>query len=312
MRTSRAAVLALASLLAAAAGCVQQEADSSFDASVERPAYVASHPRVLIDEAHHNFHTLKGRYAPFARLLSNDGYRVTAQREPFTARSLAQGEVLVIANASGADSDAAPAFTAAECAAVLAWVRSGGALLLVADHAPFGSAAATLGARFGVDMSKGYTADTVHTVPGTSMLGLIEYSRANGLLAEHPITMGRGPEERVSRVLVFTGQSLKGPKGSVALLALARTAEDLVLSDQDRSVVSRSSAAGRSQGIAMRAGKGRVVVLAEAAMLSAQAIYEPGPLGARRLVTRMGMNWPGTDNKQFALNLLHWLSGLPD
>ena len=37
-------------------------------------------------------------------------------------------------------------------------------------------------------------------------------------------------------------------------------------------------------------------------MLSAQVN------GPQRI--RMGMNVPGTDNRQFALNIMHWLSGL--
>jgi hypothetical protein len=62
------------------------------------------------------------------------------------------------------------------------------------------------------------------------------------------------------------------------------------------------SAAGRAQGIALKFGKGRVVVLAEAAMMSAQLA---GP--ERR---KFGMNRPGIDNRQMALNIMHWLSGL--
>jgi len=62
------------------------------------------------------------------------------------------------------------------------------------------------------------------------------------------------------------------------------------------------SAAGRAQGIAMSLGKGRVVVLGEAAMLSAQLA------GPNRIA--FGMNRPGLDNKQIALNIMHWLSGL--
>ena len=62
-------------------------------------------------------------------------------------------------------------------------------------------------------------------------------------------------------------------------------------------------AAGRAQGIAFRYGQGRVVMLGEAAMLSAQL----GPNGMR-----VGMNRPGLDNRQFALNVMHWLSGLLD
>ena len=33
-------------------------------------------PVVLIDEAHHNFLTKKGRYKPFSQVLSSDGYTV--------------------------------------------------------------------------------------------------------------------------------------------------------------------------------------------------------------------------------------------
>lgn len=50
----------------------QQVADPNFDASVPRPAYTKSHPRILFDEAHNNFHTTAGRYKPFAQLITND------------------------------------------------------------------------------------------------------------------------------------------------------------------------------------------------------------------------------------------------
>lgn len=82
-RTRFAVALGLFALGSSSCSDAQQEADSSFEVSVERPAYVTSHPRVLIDQAHQNFHTMSGRYAPFARLLANDGYRVTAQRDTF-------------------------------------------------------------------------------------------------------------------------------------------------------------------------------------------------------------------------------------
>jgi hypothetical protein len=62
----------------------------------------------------------------------------------------------------------------------------------------------------------------------------------------------------------------------------------------------RHSARGHAQAVALEFGKGKVVVLGEAGMLSAQV----DPLGFK-----MGMNTPGNDNKQFALNLFHWLSG---
>ena len=96
-------------------------------------------------------------------------------------------------------------------------------------------------------------------------------------------------------VLTFTGQSLKGPPGSVALLRLSATAVD-------RKDGVESPAADRSQGVAFALGKGRVVVMGEAAELSAQVYgFPPRP---------MGMNVPGCDNRQLVLNIMHWLSGL--
>ena len=58
----------------------------------------------------------------------------------------------------------------------------------------------------------------------------------------------------------------------------------------------------------MTFGKGRVVVLGEAALFSAQVITLPD--GDRQKVMKVGMNVPGYDDRQFALNVLHWLSGL--
>jgi hypothetical protein len=56
----------------------------------------------------------------------------------------------------------------------------------------------------------------------------------------------------------------------------------------------------------MEFGRGRVIVLGEAAMLSAQLGISPNR------TEKMGMNVPGTDNRQFALNIMHWLSRLLD
>ena len=61
----------------------QQQADPEFDTSVARPAYKNDGPRVMFDEAHHNFHTTDGRYKPFVDLLKNDGYNVIRNRQAF-------------------------------------------------------------------------------------------------------------------------------------------------------------------------------------------------------------------------------------
>ena len=285
-----------------AAHC-QQLADPHFNSSVERPAYTKNYPRVLFDEAHNNFHTAGGRYKPFADLIFSDGYQVVVNRKPFTNASLLTFKILIIANALGAedmDEEGAdrPAFTEEEADAVREWVRGGGALLFIADHAPFGSAAEILAKRLDVDMSKGFTQDPANSDKQSKNSGWIVYSRENHLLADYPITKGRNDSERVNRVMTFVGQSLKGPEGSEAFLKLADTAIDRIPGDPPKD----TSAAGRAQALAFKFGKGRVVVLGEAAMLSAQVTGSDNQ--------PFGMNIPNIDNKQLALNIMHWLSGL--
>ena len=326
-------------LLAATYG--QQMADSDFDAKVAQPAYTKSHPKILFDEAHNNFHTSTGRYKPFADLITNDGYSITPNKEKFQKKTLAGYDVLVIANALGAERqnmpDASkPAFTDEECDAVRDWVRAGGSLLLIADHAPFGAAAATMGQRFDVDMSKGHTSDNVNFDPETRNRSFLLFSRENKLLGDHPITRGRDASERIGRVITFTGQSLKGPAGSVAFLQLGDTAIDITRPAEGEAAEGRTidhlpdgtplppgvtarvspvgragtSAAGRAQGIAFDFGKGRVAVLGEAAMLSAQVVRGPVAQLLGQQEIQMGMNRKGIENRQLALNIMHWLSRL--
>jgi len=295
-------VIGINLILLAPLATAQQRPDPEFNTVVEHPAFSKNFPRVLFDEAHNNFHTTTGRYKPFADLITNDGYHLVRNRKPFTKAGLDTFKVLIIANALGADEmddDGADksAFSEEECDAVRDWVKAGGALLLIADHAPFGGAAENLGKRFQIEMSKGYTLDPANSFSEGSP-GSLLFSRENKLLHEHPITHGRNEGESVKRVYTFTGQSLKGPKDSFAFMTLADTARDKA----DRTATTDVSAAGRAQGIALKFGKGRVVVMGEAAMLSAQLTgSENRP---------MGMNVPGSDNRQLALNIMHWLSGI--
>lgn len=287
----------------------QQAADTSFEARVTHPAYKDRHPKVLFDEAHNNIQTTQGGYKPFAELITNDGYAITPNKQKFQPKLLEGYEILVIVDALGTAppilppknkaayiAEASKSATPEECEVVRSWVDAGGSLLLVSDHVPVGAAMANLSEQFGVEMSKVYTFDTAHADKGPNAQdSWIIYSRGNGLLADHAITRGRDASERVNSVTTFTGQSLKGRTGNVALLKLAETA-----GDYDPASDKEVSAAGRAQGIALRFGKGRVVTLGEAAMLTAQIEGN----------VRFGMQRAGNDNRQFALNTLHWLSRL--
>ncbi len=306
----RGAAVALLALVTSLSGTAlaQQEPDKSFDARVGHPALATRTPRMLFDEAHHEFHRIGGRYLPFARLARADGWQVTANAAPLDSAVLANADLLVIANALGhgdmGSPDAVkPAFTPAEVRAVEAWVRRGGALLMIADHAPMGDAARPLGEAFGVDMRAAYTADTLRAEGGHETI--LHFRPGRGLHVSHPIVAGRDTSERVRHVVAFTGQSLGGPPGAAQLLTLSEHAEDLLVGLGqhlgDVPAERRRPAGGRAMGLAFGHGRGRVVVMGEAAMFTAQVA---GP--QRR---PMGMNLPGNDDRRFALNVLRWLAG---
>jgi hypothetical protein len=301
-------VLGVMALLTAPAVAQQQLVDPDFKPAVAEPAYKASGPVVAIDEAHNNFHTMSGNYRPFAELLQADGYRMRASRTKLTAETFKGVDVFVIVNAE-------ETFTAAEAEALSAWVKAGGSLLLTADHEPFGEMTESLAAAFGVSMGKGWAYDS--ETPG-KITTQLTYSRDNKLLGEHAILGGRNLSERIGLVKTFTGQSLGLPQGATPLLSFspnAREAPTTKVLNAAAEALAKGEAppketfpvAGRVQGLAMPFGKGRVVVLGEAGMFSAQLVKFPPGSGQQDI--RFGMQAPGTDDRQFALNVMHWLSG---
>jgi hypothetical protein len=299
-RTLAAAAL----LLACAAATAQQVADPDFKPSVTRPAYGEGRgPVVLIDEAHHNFHTASGRYQPFAELLRRDGYRVAASKEPFSRESLRRARVLVISNAihernAGGDWSLPnpSAFTDAEVAAVREWVRRGGSLLLIADHMPMGGAAEKLGEAFGVRWHNGFA-----VIPGAQ--APLVFKRSDGTLRDHAITRGGGAAGRIEQVTTFTGSAFRVGPGAEPLLVFGKGVVSLApeVAWQFTEGTPRVEVEGWCQGAALRFGKGRVALFGEAAMFTAQLA---GPNRAR-----VGMNSPlAPQNAQFLLNVLRWLA----
>jgi hypothetical protein len=305
-------------VLAAPAAAQEQMGDPSFRPTVARPAYAGEGPLIQLDAAHGSVQTIDGRYAGFAALVRADGYRIRAGEQKLDQPGALDGvDVLVISNAVRPGDGSSPdAFTPSEIAALDAWVRAGGSLLLAADHAPYGSANEALGRALGVDMGKGYAFVLTPQGPLTNL----DYPAQ--ALGDHPILSGRDEAERVRRVRTFTGQSLKGPDGAVVLLAMSDgtlEAPDLpTLQQIDRRLEAGEAAdavlaelarpALPAQGLAFEHGRGRVVVLGEAGMLTAQRVRFPADSGREDIV--FGLQTPGHDDQQFALNLLHWLSRL--
>ena len=286
--------------------------DPAFSTAVAEPAYRRGGPVVLFDEGHNNAYSVDSAYRPFARMLRHDGYLVRVSEGEISAATLAPAQVLVIVAARGSnDANDAAAFTNAEASAISEWVLRGGALLLITDHWPFGAAMAPLGERFGVRMSRGLAADAAHADAALGESHIV-FSRENGLLGDHPITDGRNVGERIERVLTFTGQALRGPADAASFMRLSNTATNAPpaapqVERRGRDVRMSMSygepapAGGWAQGLAVRFGRGRIVVLADAGMLRAQI---------DRSGAAIGMNRPGYDNRQLALNIMHWLSRL--
>jgi hypothetical protein len=291
----RSAIVAMACVAIAGAAWAQQIADPDVDLSVPAPAFTAeTGPRVVIDGAHNNFHTVDGRYAPFAQLLRNDGFRVSGSEAAFTDEGLANADILVIANALAAEdveewrTPNPSAFTADEIAAVRRFVERGGSLLLIADHMPFGGAAQELGAAFGVAFDNGFAVDEDHE-PDL-------FTRGNGGLADDPLLAN------IRQVQTFTGSAFQAPQARPLLRLNARY--EVLLPEvawEFSDETPRVSGADRLQGALLEVGRGRVAVFGEAAMFTAQVS------GPER--TPVGLRAPGAEeNKVFALTILHWLA----
>ena len=123
--------------------------------------------------------------------MTSDGYEVIPNREKFSRDALKKGDILVVANALGAEGmgqpgAAGPAFTDAECDAVRAWINDGGSLLFISDHAPMGAAAECLAKRLGVSMSKGATSDPSHSEGGDTSLVFSRAESLAGRPSDHP------------------------------------------------------------------------------------------------------------------------------
>lgn len=296
-------LLSLALVFVAHPAAAQQQADTTFRAVVAQPAFApGTGPVVLLDEAHHNFHTVEGRYQAFVRVLRADGYVVRASARRFYDDALAGADVLVIANALhernlGSWQLPTPsAFTPEEIEHVRAWVAQGGALLLIADHMPFPGAAEAMGAAFGVQFNNGFARDTLR--PPADM-----FRRAEGLLRDHPITNGRALTERIDSVRSFTGQAFRAGPDAEPLLVLGASMISLMpeVAWQFEDDTPRVPVAGWYQGAVQAYGRGRVAVFGEAAMFTAQYVAQRNAW--------FGLRAPGAEqNQQFLLNVMHWLS----
>lgn len=283
------------------------EFDPGAVAEVERPSFPPGEgPRVYLDVAHFNHHKPELSYRPVVELLRRDGYRIRSWPTAFRRAALdsAGVDVLLIANATseknaeeevgGWKLPTPSAFTPEEVTELEAWVREGGGLLLIADHLPWGGAAASLAAAFGAEFHNGFARDTAQAPPDL-------FRRGEGTLRPHPVTDGRTPEERVDAVATFVGQAFR-PLESTAgpdLEPLLVFPESGVLFQPEAmreglADAPRLGIGGWWQAAAGEHGSGRVALFGEAAMF--------------RVLTAEGGLPTGAQNARLVRNTLRWLS----
>lgn len=294
-------------LVLAYTSTAQQIADTSFNPSIENPAYPSGNgPIVFIDEAHFNFHTFSGRYQPLAALLRKDGYNVMASVSLFNKDSLHNADIMVISNALAERNrydwslPNPSAFSDDEISTLCDWVKDGGSLMLIADHMPFAGAAGKLAEGLGVRFSNGFAMNKMANEPTI-------FRRSEASLLDHPITNGRTAAERIDYIATFTGSAFQVRRAAQPLMIFGSSFISLMPKTAWKfgPGTFRISIQGWFQGAVFRYGRGRVAVFGEAAMFTAQLA---GP--NRKPV---GMNSPiATQNSQFVLNVFHWLSGLLD
>jgi hypothetical protein len=295
-------------------GCsTGQVPDKSYAPTIKNPAYgIGAGPRVCLDQAHNNFHTLDNRFWAFGELLRRDGYSVQPNPEKFSAAVLERCDILVIANAMLESSDwgeypypTPSGFTDQEINAVQTWAGEGGSLLLIADHMPLAGVASKLAAAFGVEFNNGFAvagfegAENLEAAFSKPTIFSIE----TGTLISSPITDGRNENESVTSVRSFTGQAFQAPASAQPILVLPEDFISLmpVKSDDFGPDTKRIPVGGWLQGAVMPFGSGRAAFFGEAAMFSAQLSGN----------TPLGMNAPMAEqNFQFVLNVMHWLSGI--
>jgi hypothetical protein len=280
-----------------------QGAAMFYNPPVPDPSYERGQgPVIYIDQGHYNFHTLNGRLRSTGHLLKRDGYNVRAYDGQFETEKLKDCKILMIVNAlndSNVNRWIVPiysAFTDEEIEVVRDWVSRGGSLFLVADHMPLAGAAAKLASQFGFTLHNGYALDT---------MGRADYFvRSDSSLHENIITNGKNSGERVDSILTFTGHAFEIPGDAIPIMIFPEGYLQWCPDTAARFTnIIPEPVTGLYQGAFKKYGHGRVVILGEAMMITAQ-------LGYGLSWIRIGMNSPGAPyNHQLLLNIIHWLDG---
>jgi len=292
--------------------------DAAYAPVFTNPAFPeGAGPVVCVDEAHNNFHTAEGTYAPFADVLGRDGFVVRPFRDPPDGRTLGACGILVIADAQPPQrAGDPPTFPATEVAALNEWVRQGGALFLITDHMPDPDPIRDLAASFGIEVNDGYVLNGAPAGPERPLL----FHRDDSTLVSDPLTEARAGEEALQQIATFTGSAFRlapaddstgrihvDPTGLAGafrpLLVFGRGRESWMPEEYwtfDQNTP-RIDVSGWYQGGVGEWGAGRLAFFSEAAMFTAQ-VFDEGRV-------RAGMNADeAVDNLRLLRRVMRWLS----
>ena len=249
-----------------------------------------------------------------ARIHSQDGHRLAtflleleripdcavrfSTPAPLSGELLGEVDVLVITTRKVADNP----YTEVELAAIPAFVRSGGGLLLMANHGdipgkPYPNMTlndAVLARSFGIEIENTFFAAPEWQTP-------VEIAGAD-LCPAHPI-ISRSQTGRPVRSLVTRNcSSLRPGEDGIPLAALPGTLRDYRNGNTPQG---RYFAVAADRG--RLTGAGRVVVTADSGFIGSQTGAQPGFIAADA-TTRPGFGLiEAGDNRRFILNALFWI-----
>ncbi|MEM9337664.1 MAG: DUF4350 domain-containing protein [Bacteroidota bacterium] len=275
--------------------------DQSFHYEIETPQFKNGEgPILYMDAAHHNRHTMQTGLRALSEMLMDDGVTVKENRLPFSPESLKKMDVLVIVNALDTSNlkrwklPCPSAFTSEEIKAVERWVHDGGSLFLSADHMPYGGAVQDLAHSFGVTWANCFDRSLKKQWPPAV------FSRDKGTLKPSLVTDSSAFSSRIEYIGTFTGSAFKSQNLTPFLVFNERY--ELLFPDvawKFSGKTKKLDAKGWFQGAYMKYGEGKVVLMGESAMFTAQV----------RGKTKIGMNSPFTpENAALALNIFRYLA----
>ena len=274
--------------------------DPSFDSKVLQPFYKnAQGPKVFIDGGHHNFFIQRSLMNPFIDLVKSDGYNPQIDSLPITKKHLSTYDIVVLNPAYPFDYGTKKelgdlkAYSKEEIDHVYNYVNKGGSLLILTEKSPMINAMEPLLNKFGITATYGTIADTLHQDKQFGK-NVIHYSKENGMLTvNHPILKGRNASEEINHIVMITGSAFKG-KDYINILPTSSAAQ------MGNAGVFTPVEQGSSVGLAGKVGKGKLVILSDTEIFIAMLFGKDK--------VKVGMQMPNYDLKQFALNIMHWLS----